>query len=255
MKVPESVKKLFDSQSRESEGIVKDIEAHQAKWPEVKNEYDRIDAECITLAAQLTAERAAGSPRALSTEADLIALRRQRDGIRHLHQLRRDELLRAIEEITRPIISEQAERMLDLARRLPEKYQFSKSSELDARGNARGVRIQTNAEALAAARDTILDARQKLLDMRHCTLAAIEEFIRAFDRIYELLDFSVLQIEEMTPDQARDRAPKAHGTENNQTGIIVGPDPKDHIVLTNTTDSVRLDNLAKKVSKLEEHLS
>ena len=168
-----NTKEFFDSQQKESQRLVDALAAHMATWPTIEVEYNHIDAGCIELAAKLSAERLAGSPRAISTEAELIQLRRKRDEFKYLFRLKQDDLQRQIEEFTRPVISETAENWLDLARRLPEKYQFEREYIENHNGVAVAARISTNADALQAAKNAILESRRRLMEMRHCTLAEI----------------------------------------------------------------------------------
>lgn len=244
------ISEYFDSLKGENARLIKGLAEHMGRQSAMQTEYDAVDLECVKLAAKLAAERLAGSPRAIATEADLILLRRKRDAIKYNFQRIRNDFQQRIENTTQQIISETGEKWLKLARDLPEKYEYSRNGEIDPRGNIGHVRISTNAEALGEAKTLILQARRELLQMRHLSLSEIEQHIHKFERQYELLDLSVLTVEEVTPEEALERQP---GTEpmNISQSIYKYPGMPSFVVTDPDANiAPRLKSLEKKISSL-----
>jgi hypothetical protein len=245
------ITEFFDSQKRESQRLVDELAAHEATSPAMMAELTELDQQCIELAARLSAEQLAQSPKAISTEADLIQLRRKRDAIKHRFTLVRDDLHRRLETITRPLIEKHADRWLELARSLPDRYHCRQQQIIDQRGNVRCYQVEHNNAALIAAKDKILAARKGIIGMLHCSISDIEKEVQAFERQYELIDFDTLEVTEVTSAaEAKKFAPEAEGGDMDRGTQM--PDGKIHVHPKPADPQIK--NLANRISKLEAQL-
>jgi hypothetical protein len=206
------------------------------------------------LAHRLSAEKLAGSPRGITTEAELIGLRRGRDGLKASFQRIRDDYHRQLETITRTPIARTAEAWVNLMRSLPEKYEYERlepARDLDGRKVRGSVRIRTNATALAAARTRILDARRELMAMQHCSLPQIRALIEKFEREYALFDLSILEAEEVSETRAADLLPDHRNPPSVHAGELFHDLGCASVFVKPAPASTQIARLAGRISKLE----
>jgi hypothetical protein len=242
------ISEYFISRKHENAKRVQLYRVHMAQKDAMLAEFNEIDqARCVPLGHTLAAQRLAGSPMQFETEAQLIKARQDRDAVKYAFHRTRDAIEKEILIDTNPIINEKAEAWLELARQLPNKYCYSSEQIINRNGYPVGVRISTNSDALSTARDLIIASRKRLLEMRLCPLTEIEEFVEKFNRQYESLDLSVLQIEELSSDQAAERRPQAQPADI-QTSIH---NYGDGVRVVLNKDIGKLKNLSDRISTLE----
>ncbi len=242
------LKEYLNSQHRESEKLYKELQALEARFPEVTKQYEQLDSQCVELASRLSAAEKAGSPQGVALSAELRQLRWQRDGIKQKYSREIGELQHQLEALTQPTIQRFSERCLSRVKSLTEKYQFRRVEETqNIYTDTRTIKVQHNSGALAAARDHIFECMKVVRSMNLCPLAAIEKKISEFEREFDNFDFSEMQDENVSPSKAREMEPQSE-TAKIETGIITaGGD-----VLT-LGESER-DRQQKKLQKLKEDL-
>jgi len=246
------ISEYFDSKKRESAELVRQLQEHLKKWPEVKAEYDRIDAECISLAGKLNAERLAGSPKALATESELKATRWRRDGTKHDHSLQRNKLHTAIEALTGKPIFEFHHYCLDFVKNLSKLYRYERvepSHDIMGRRVRFNVVISHNSEALSKARDRVFECMREIDGMKYRALADIEKKIKEFEVEFAAFNLSTMRIEEVSEHRAAEMEPTKESDDLDK-GILL-PGGAVRLLEKKGTDS-KLDILAGRISKLEQ---
>ncbi len=245
------IQEFFDSKKRESARLVSELDAHVATWPEEKKRFDAIDVQCIALASRWNNARAAGSPTVFELEAELIKLRRQRDSIKYQHQIKRDSLHQKIEVFSRPVITDAAEELLDSMKKLSGLYSFERvepARDIMGRRVRETVLVRHNGEALDKCRARIMELRKNLMEMMHCSLADIEDFIAAAKKEIAHFPLNTLEILEISETQAADMRPQPETTDLDKGTMIVPGVLHVHPRL----DKNRVQGLANKVSFLEK---
>lgn len=248
-----ALKQIFDSQSRESERLVKALAELEATWPTIKGERDRIDLECIALAHELGAQRLAASPRALETETLLKRKRWDRDRDPQEYRIRRADLHQQLDNLTREPIRKFIEFCLETAKAISALYKFEKVEKLfDPTSERRPyiIRVRHNGAALDRAKEAVFKAMGEVRVMDHCTLSAIQAKIEKHRADFEDIDVSTLETIDVSPDAADMMRPRAE-PDNFQTGYIIGPRKEDHIILSKKPEPGRISNLSDRLTKLE----
>jgi hypothetical protein len=198
------IKELFDSQARESSRLVHELEQHESTHGVMMVEYNRIDGECIVLAAQLNAEMAARSPKAGVTALELRSLRWRRDGPKHDHARKREDLQRQNETLTTPEIRPFCEECLNRVKRLIDARHVEREENYYTPEGTRRIRVRHNLAALNRSKDAILAAMSFVRSMQCHSLTEIREAILRYQAEFNGLDFNTLEVEDMSPDAARD---------------------------------------------------
>jgi hypothetical protein len=254
MKLINSVNEFFSSQEKESERLCKELEEHMAEWLEVKRQYESEDQKAIETAHQLGAARLAGSPTALSIEADLILLRRKRDGIKHVFQLRRDALHHEIETYSREPIREFSEFAIDSLHGLSQLYSAERVEGMRDLVSGRKIResvsIRHNARALDACRDRILELRKAAEGMLHRPLAEINNFIRDAKAEIERFPVTTMEICEVSEDKARDMLHPANEPSDIRESVYQFGLGMPNVITHK--DTGKLGQLADRITKLEK---
>jgi len=246
------ISEYFDRQKRESAKLAEALAAHMATKDEMQLQYDAADEKCIALAAKLRACLDAGSPRAISIDAELRKLRSQRDGIRSKFFRTRDDLQRKLEGFTREPIRKFCEQNYERLAGLPALYLFERvepSHNLDGKRLRHGVRVTHNADALDRARDAIFAGVRAVRDMRYCNLEDVEMRIKKLRREFDDFDCSTMQIEEVSEAVAREMRPQEPNNTPLPMAIHVGG-PGSEVLILGEDEKARigrkLDSLRKE---------
>ncbi len=204
------LKQFLESEEHESERLVRELEAHEAGWPALKTEFDKIDKQCVVLAQRHLAEVYAGSPKAIETEADLKKLRWKRDGIKSAFSRKRDELLTKIQAHTRHDIDEFVIESLDRAKSLGRLYQFQRiATAQNILTDRKTVRITHNGAALESARDRIFEAMKQVRAMQNRPVAEVRARVAEFEAEFAGFRLSTMRVEEVSPRQAEEMRPES----------------------------------------------
>jgi hypothetical protein len=213
--VPKAIRELFDSQVRESERLVAALKTHEATFPSIMKEYTQIDGECITLAAQLSAARLAGSPTALNLEIKLKCRRWDRDRGKHNFRIERTRLHAELDSLTGPVIRSFHDEALAAAKNLLKLYKFER---LEKRFNPTSERhmytitVKHNSAQLERAQAMIFTRISEVRNMQYSTLSALEEKITQCRRDFENIETDTLEtaeVGEQTADSMRPRPAEA----------------------------------------------
>jgi hypothetical protein len=248
------VSEYFDSRKRESQKLVEELAQHEAGWPAVLAQYNAIDGECVTLAGKLAAARTAQSPTAYELEGQLKQVRWKRDGLKRDHQLRRDELHRAISIFTGPAIHKFRELCLQKIAGLAELYRFEQLTSArssDGRRLQNTVKIQHNQAALNAARDKILAAMREAEAMQYFSLGDLEQCIVEFRKTFDAFDLDSLEIISVSEERLAEMKPENRNPAGSGNVAHVFSDGSTH-VFENPAASAQIARLGDRLEKLEK---
>ncbi len=252
------ITEYLDSKKRESQKLVDELAAHQAKWPEVQAAFDRADGECIALARDFSAYSIAGSPKALVIAGTLKKKRWERDGIKNAHTIRRDELFRAIDGINAEPISAAREYLLGIVRNLLDKYDFQRLERTHDESGRRvryTVKISHNGAALERCKDRIFAILGQLDSMQHSTLADIENFVKKVKGEISTFDFQTMIVEEVKPDRAAELETVMRDANSTENVVTASRMPDGSLYISpDTKIAPRLKSLESKIAKMETSL-
>lgn len=244
-----SLKEFFDKQSRESVEIKKQIDEHKKTEPAMWEEYNRIDAKCIKQAAKYNDEKVVESPKAITTGAELLTLRRRRDDVKFVYQHKLNQLRLKQEGLTRSLITKTAEKWMQYAKNLPNRSIAQSQSVIDRRGNVRHYAVKHNWKVLNEAEQKILESRKELMQMQHCSIPEINDFITKAENEFNAMDLTVLELEEVKTTERVKQLTEKRQPDNFAVGTLM-PDGSTYIHPPKGT-LPRLQNLSDRLEKLE----
>ena len=237
------ISELFQSQSRESERLVKELAEHESRWPEVERQYQEIDAACIVLAGKLAAARLAGSPTAFEIETDLKAARLGRDRLKHDFERERTRIHTALENLTLGEIRAFEDACLAALKSLPA---LSHVETLSSDGLSGRHRVTHNAARLEELKESILEAKRDVRTLVHSSLPKIRERIAEWRSKWESIDTRELVEAELTDVQVGILRPPREKETDPARGIVTAD---GNVFVHGEPASARLDRRLEKLAK------
>ncbi|MBN1570617.1 MAG: hypothetical protein JXA73_22430 [Acidobacteria bacterium] len=203
------IKQFFDSQLHENARLVSELAELQKTWPAVEAEYNRLDKECVELAAKLAPAQAAGSPTAFPITAALKKMRLTRDGVKSVYQHKRNQLLLAIESSTAEAIQEFHNACLDRVKDLGRFYRFEKLEiSHSVFTDSKTFKIRYNGPALRRAQERIFAAIREVHEMSHGLLSDLRRRIEQYENEFSSFKLNAMEIVEVSESQAFLMAPQ-----------------------------------------------
>ncbi len=205
------MKDVFDSAIRENKRLVDELRKHEATYPEVKKEFDRLDAECISQAHDCLVAREAQSPTLVFKEGKLKQTRWQRDGVMNTFKRIRNRLIDQVTATSQEDAGQFHADTLEKIRNIASLYRFEKTEFVYNRPGDKAIRVTVkhNAAALKQFQDFMFSAIQKIASMRLGYLSDLRAQIEDYERQFALYKTSTMEAIEVSPERAAEMAPQA----------------------------------------------
>jgi hypothetical protein len=241
--------KLQDQQISESERLVSLLAEHESTYTAMMAQYTRIDSECIAMAAQYSAELAAGSPRASATALELRTLRWKRDAIKAAFSRRRDELINQAAAFTESVIRGFIEFCLALSKETLRLGNVETEKVISYVDGSKRFLVRQNADRLAELRERIQAGVQAVRSLRDHPLGRVLDAIEKYKREFAAFDTEELESAEVDEQQLADMRAKPE-----EPKFAKGMMTNSGYIAINPKDSNKIGQLSDRISNLEKNL-
>jgi len=198
-----TLKNITDSEQRRSQQVYDDLQKHLSTRKNMEQEFQRLDSQCVELAAKLNDQKRAYSPLAPATESELIRLRYQRDDVSASWHKAREEKQNELDALSKKDCDADLDWCVKAMKRLAAMPNYSEErTYYDTTGNRR-VKIGLRTAAKNVAKEKIKAAMHQMRS-RYIPLAQYRERNAKLKAEIEDLDLSEVVPADMTYEEFQD---------------------------------------------------